>query len=118
MKILDQLIDKYANRKPQVHIISHTKNQGLACSRIDGIRIATGKYIIHCDSDDWVDIDLYEKLYNKAEETGADITICDFQCEYNSGRKPDKIVTNSPSGSKKHAQGVFLLHGMEGFDET
>ena len=92
--ILERLMEEYPERKKQSRIIHHEKNQGLACSRIDGIKVATGKYIIHCDSDDWVDTDLYEKLYNKAEETGADITICDFQCEFNSGRKPDKIVTN------------------------
>lgn len=94
MKILARILNDYPNRKDQLSIINHEKNQGLACSRIDGTKMAKGKYIIHCDSDDWVDTDLYEKLYNKAEETGADITICDFQCEYNSGRKPDKIVTN------------------------
>lgn len=94
MEILSRLIEEYPVRKSQVRIINHEKNQGLACSRIDGIKIATGKYIAHCDSDDWVDIDLYEKLYNKAEETGADLTICDFVCEYTSCRESEKIVTN------------------------
>ena len=94
MEILASLIDEYQNRQSQVRIINHEKNQGLACSRIDGIRIAKGKYIAHCDSDDWVDLDLYEKLYNKAEESGADLTICDFVCEYTSGRDSEKIVTN------------------------
>lgn len=94
MQILANVLEDYPNRKAYVRILNHEKNQGLACSRIDGIKIAKGKYIIHCDSDDWVDTDLYEKLYNKAEETGADITICDFQCEYESGRIPEKIVTN------------------------
>lgn len=99
--ILEKLLEQYPERKKQSQIILHEKNQGLACSRIDGVKVATGKYIIHCDSDDWVDTDLYEKLYNKAEETGADITICDFQCEYNSGRKPEKIVTNFKGTPRK-----------------
>lgn len=94
MDILYMLVEEYSNRKEQVHIINHEKNLGLACSRIDGIKMAKGKYIAHCDSDDWVDLDLYEKLYNKAVATDADITICDFQCEYNSGRKAEKIITN------------------------
>lgn len=100
--ILERLMEEYPERKKQSRIIHHEKNQGLACSRIDGIKVATGEYIIHCDSDDWVDTDLYEKLYNKAEEMRADITICDFQCEYGSGREPDKIVTNF-SGTPRQA---------------
>lgn len=94
MEKLAKMMELYPARKEQVVIVNHKTNQGLACSRIDGIKIASGKYIAHCDSDDWVDIDLYEKLYNKAEETGADITICDFLCEYTSGRRAEKIVTN------------------------
>lgn len=94
MDILNRLVEEYPLRKSSVRIINHVQNQGLACSRIDGIKMASGKYLAHCDSDDWVDTDLYEKLFNKAEETGADITICDFQCEYSSNRKPEKIVTN------------------------
>lgn len=94
MDILVRLIEEYPQRKGQIKIIHHETNQGLACSRIDGIRMATGKYIAHCDSDDWVDIDLYEKLYQRAEETNADLTICDFVCEYASQRGCEKIVTN------------------------
>lgn len=94
MDILARMIEEYPTRKSNVLIVNHKTNLGLACSRIDGIKMASGKYIAHCDSDDWVDTDLYEKMYNKAEETGADITICDFQCEYSSNRKPVKIVTN------------------------
>lgn len=94
MDILTDLIEEYPGRKENIKIIHHETNQGLACSRIDGIKLAKGKYIAHCDSDDWVDIDLYEKLYNKAEATDADLTICDFICEYTSQRKCEKIVTN------------------------
>lgn len=93
MDILANLIEEYPKRKNQIRIIRHQTNQGLACSRIDGIKIAKGKYIAHCDSDDWVDVDLYEKLYDRAEETDADLTICDFVCEYTSRRRCEKIVT-------------------------
>ena len=91
--ILEKMMEEYPERKKQSRIIHHEKNQGLACSRINGIKVATGKFIIHCDSDDWVDTDLYEKLYNKAEETEADITICDFQCEYDSGKQSQIFKT-------------------------
>lgn len=94
VEVLSRILDEYPNQKEKVIIINHEKNQGLACSRIDGIKTARGKYLAHCDSDDWVDVDLYERLYLKAEATSADITICDFVCEYASGRESDKIITN------------------------
>ena len=94
MEILQRVLDDFPNQKEKVTIINHEKNQGLACSRIDGIKRAKGKYLAHCDSDDWVDTNLYEKLYLKAEETGADITICDFVCEYTSGRESEKMITD------------------------
>lgn len=93
MDVLTKIIEEYPHRKNQIRIIKHETNQGLACSRIDGIKIAKGMYITHCDSDDWVDVDLYEKLYNRAQETNADLTICDFICEYTTPKKQDKIVT-------------------------
>lgn len=42
----------------------------------------TGEYIIHCDSDDWIEKDMYEKLLRKALKTCADIVVCDFYDDY------------------------------------
>ena len=53
-------------------------NSGLAAVRRHGIQLATGDYIIHCDSDDWVDVTMYEKMYNKAIEEGSDVVVCDY----------------------------------------
>lgn len=42
---------------------------------------ATGEYVITCDSDDWVEPNIYEKLYKKAVETGADSVGCGHYVE-------------------------------------
>ena len=59
--------------------MSHEKNQGLTSTRNLGLSVATGDYIAHCDSDDWVDISMYEKLYNHAIDENADVCICNLQ---------------------------------------
>lgn len=82
MNILQNTAIEYPNRLPYIHIINHKRNTGQSEARRDGMAIATGAYIIHCDADDWVDIDMYEKMYLKALETGAEAICCDMMMEY------------------------------------
>ena len=56
-------------------IIIDKQNEGLSVARNTGMNIAKGKYIGFVDSDDWVDLDFYEKLYNSAINNGADIAV-------------------------------------------
>lgn len=78
MTLLGRVIDQYPNRLKQIKTISLTRNMGAAYAREVGIKAATGEYIIHCDSDDWVDADMYRLMYEKANEEKLDIVICDF----------------------------------------
>lgn len=78
MEILRNVICEYPNRQNQIHIINHIENMGAAYSREEGIKFANGEYIIHCDSDDWADIDMYRKMYTMAKEKNNDIVICDW----------------------------------------
>ena len=76
------IIGDFPNRKPSVKIINLNKNKGVSNARRIGLENATGEYIIHCDSDDWIDKDMYERLYQKAKETDADIIGCNFRHEF------------------------------------
>ena len=80
--ILDDMVEKYPSRKPFVKIIRMENNAGRAAARQTGINNATGEYIIHVDSDDWVDKDMMELLYKKAKEADADIVGCNITHEY------------------------------------
>ena len=80
--VLEKVIEDYPTRKPFIKIISLEKNGGVSNARKTGIENATGEYVIHADSDDWVDKDMYERLYLKAKETDADIIGCNFRHEY------------------------------------
>ncbi|MEG2340931.1 MAG: glycosyltransferase family 2 protein [Odoribacter sp.] len=87
MEILQRIIAEYPQRQTQIKIIEHKKNQGSATTRNTGINAATGIYTIHCDSDDWIELDMYEKMYNKAVDEDADIVGCDFYEEHSKDRK-------------------------------
>ncbi len=67
-----EVLKQYAATDNRIKVISFEENKGAATARNTGIEIATGEYIGFVDSDDYPDLDFYEKLYQKAIETGAD----------------------------------------------
>ena len=82
----EAIIREYAQKDSRIVLISK-ENGGLASARQAAIEVAKGKYFCACDADDWVEKDMYEKLYNKSEEMGADIVMCDYWSEYAEGRQ-------------------------------
>jgi glycosyltransferase involved in cell wall biosynthesis len=56
----------------------YKQNGGVASAREHGLLHATGKYVIHVDSDDWIEPKMLETLYNEAERTQVDMLICDY----------------------------------------
>lgn len=80
LSILSRMINKYPQRETKV--ISLDINGGISNARNIGLLNATGEYITHCDSDDWVEPDIYAKLYKLAIKNNADIVACDYIKEY------------------------------------
>ena len=75
--ILENIIKEYQPRLNKEHknvrIEKMSQNSGLPNVRRYGIKLATGDYIAHCDSDDWVELGMYQQMYNKAIEEDADV---------------------------------------------
>lgn len=61
-----EILNRYAEYDKRITIINQ-KNKGLSKARNIGIKLATGKYIYFLDSDDFIDINAFEKLYTIAE---------------------------------------------------
>lgn len=71
-----QICDEYATKDNRIKVI-HKKNGGLSSARNAGLDIATGQYISFIDSDDYIEIDMYEKMFNYLNKHEADIVICE-----------------------------------------
>lgn len=69
------IVDKYLKKYKNV-VCYKKKNGGQGSARNLGLEKAKGKYIMYVDSDDYIDIHMCEKLYNKIEENKDDIVIC------------------------------------------
>ena len=76
IEVLQQILSLYPNRQSQVRIINQPCNVGAAKAREAGIKAAQGEYIIHCDSDDWVDKEMYQAMYEKAVKNRLDCVLC------------------------------------------
>ena len=86
LEILNNLIDnKFSSKKSQISIIRKS-NGGLPQARKTGLNVASGEYIMHVDSDDWIDTDAVEKLVSKVEGTGADVVYYYVAKEKSGGR--------------------------------
>ena len=72
IEILKRVLEEYSDRKAQTRIIRHEHNRGLAAARNTAVAAAVGTFLIHVDSDDWIENDAVEELVKKQEETGAD----------------------------------------------
>ena len=72
MEVINELIDKF-DMASKCKIIVHETNLGISASRNDCLDNMTGDFFLFIDSDDYIDLDFYEKLYNRAIETNADL---------------------------------------------
>ena len=72
------ICQEYAKKDDRIIVLTQ-QNQGAAVARNNGIKIAKGEYLSILDSDDYFDLSMLEKLYNKAVKDDLDITICRAQ---------------------------------------
>lgn len=69
-----EICKKYADRDNRIQIL-HKLNGGLVSARQAGLKVAKGKYVGFVDSDDWIEKDMYQKLYDTALYYTADVVV-------------------------------------------
>ena len=88
-----EMCDEYAQQDSRIKVI-HKKNGGLGYARNSGLEIATGEYVAFIDSDDYVELDMVEKLYNDCCKNNLDAIFADFYVDGNT------VLKKSPTYDK------------------
>lgn len=87
VQVVKDTLERFPHRKNQVRIVRHEVNRGLAAARNTAVETAIGEYIVHVDSDDFIDKTLVERCVETMESMGADAVMYGINHVF-----PDKIV--------------------------
>ena len=86
------ICDEYAEKDERIKVI-HKENGGVSTARNAGLDIATGEYITFVDPDDYLALDIYEKVILEFSENETDIVNFSFAVIDDEGEK-EKVVYN------------------------
>lgn len=100
-----RICDEYAEKDKRIMVI-HKENQGVSSARNVGLDRMNGTYVIFIDSDDWVENNCIEILYNKAKENDADVVLCG----YNRVVGGNKEIINSQNKEKQFNSTDYLIN--------
>lgn len=81
----DQIAEDYAQRDKRIILVRNQQNLHIGLSRNEGLKKATGEYVCFSDHDDYSELDMLEKMYQKAKKEEADVVVCDFYRESQKG---------------------------------
>lgn len=95
-----EICDRYSSSDTRVKVV-HKENGGLSSARNAGLDIATGKYVIFIDSDDfWDDASALEHIHINLTETDADVLVFTAKRYYESEDKYTYIITSDVDRTK------------------
>lgn len=102
-----KIVNKYVKKYPKKIKLLEQENQGVSDARNNGVKLATSKYIMFVDNDDFINKDMVEKMYNKISAEQADIVICGNNVVDEKGNLVDKTYPWKYQNSKFNEQFVF-----------
>jgi glycosyltransferase involved in cell wall biosynthesis len=110
------ICDNYAKRDSRI-IVFHKENGGLSDARNYGLEMAKGEYITFVDSDDFVNYNFIEVLYQQLCLYNAEVAFCDYvNVDENENEiKSSKITKSIRYSGKKFVEELYhpSQHGME-----
>ena len=97
-----EMCDAYAKADSRIRVF-HKENGGQSSARNLGLDHMTGEYVGFVDSDDWIEPDMYQRLYDRMVETESQISVCGLQRDLDNGQ----VAYFNPSYPQNRDQLVF-----------
>ena len=95
-----EICDEYARLDRRIRVI-HQENSGVSAARNAALAVAEGEYIGFVDSDDWIEPNMYEEMYEAILATDSDIAVIDFVKE-----PCPEVAHQNDSGKREVLSGV------------
>lgn len=108
-----EICKEYASKDSRI-IYYKKENEGLAAARQDGIERASGEYVGFVDSDDWLELNMYERMYEVATKENADVVFCN--CYFNDS-ETDKIYLQPGVYDREKIETEILPRTLAGISE-
>lgn len=99
------ICDVYAEKYENIRVVHHPENKGLSGARNTGLNYVQGDYVTFMDSDDFIEPDLFQSVYDSLTENDADVVVFGCTEDYYNSRgeltksfvlKPDKAFCKTP----------------------
>ncbi|EGR1577625.1 glycosyltransferase family 2 protein [Vibrio parahaemolyticus] len=104
-----RIIDEYSKKDDRFKVFVNHQNMGTGYSRELGVKLSSGEFIGFVDTDDFVESNCYETLYNNAVKTTSEIAISDYYTLRDDGLYYDKEHVSSNATKVYSGEEVFKL---------
>lgn len=107
--------DAWSEKDIRIKVV-HQNNKGLSGARNTGIDLATGRYITFIDSDDYIEKNMIQYLYQLIVENAAQISVCQTSVVSESGEKIEndiQTVTHTIHGNRECMEQFFVSNSID-----
>lgn len=87
-----KIIETFINKNNNIKYIDNKENKGVSNCRNEAIKISSGEYLLFVDSDDYLEENMIEIMYNEASNNDLDIAMCGYFVDYEAGHTQNRII--------------------------